>query len=62
MRKPVVLTPAEFAQRAGEIIREGEGDPEVRHCEADDLMAETLTRLGYSEGVDLIFSDTRWYA
>lgn len=38
------------------------GDPEIAHYEADVLMCELLTELGYSEGVEIFKEMYKWYA
>lgn len=37
-------------------------DPEKLHKEMDDLMRETLEKLGYSEGVNIFLGAEKYYA
>ena len=50
---------AAFARRMAE-CRSYDGDPEAAHCDADDLMVETLTALGY-DCTDFV-EMRKWYA
>lgn len=56
-----VLTPEQFVQKVNEIMVEHMGDPVELHGQTDFLMEETLTALGYKEGIDLITDLPRWY-
>lgn len=38
------------------------GDAEAAHYQADKLMCELLTELGYSEGVKIFDDMSKWYA
>ena len=37
-------------------------DPEAGHIEADDLMMQALSEIGYSAGVAIYSSIPKWYA
>lgn len=54
-----VIGPEEFAERMRDLL---EGDPENDHIQADELMCETLRRLGYGKGVDLFAAAGKWYS
>ena len=56
------MSPDEFRDRMLEIAKGAEYDPEEHHGEADDLMCEILTDLGYGEGVKVFEEMDRWYA
>ena len=62
MEKP--LTPKQFKREIEKIIKGdiNQDDPEMFHCVTDDLIEETLTKLGYGEGIELIKSRIRWCA
>ncbi len=55
-----VMTPDEFKEQMEYISRKG--DTEWRHMDADDLMGEMLTALGYGEGVKIFDDMYKWYA
>lgn len=38
------------------------GDPEMFHRHADQLMMDTLSELGFSEGVSIFNESEKWYA
>lgn len=54
------MTPEEFAKRMAEIA--ANGDTEYAHADADNLMANLLDVLGYSEGVRIFTAMVKWYA
>ena len=54
-----IITTYEFAKRMKDISKGS--DPEQNHTNADTLMEETLTRLGYKEGIDIFKTMTKWY-
>lgn len=56
------MSPDEFRDRMIEIARRAEYDAEEPHEEADDLMCEILTDLGYGEGVKVFEEMDKWYA
>lgn len=37
-------------------------DPESTHVEMDDIMVETLTKLGYGNAMKVFLDSKRWYA
>lgn len=55
------MTSKEFADRMEEIFKRGY-DVEEAHVEADELMAEVLSSLGYGDGIKIFFSHEKWYA
>lgn len=61
-RRTSQITANDFAQRMADISLEYAGDPEKLHGEMDDLMCETLEKLGYSEGVDIFLKTEKYYA
>lgn len=58
----MALTPAEFRDKMGSLLRSDASDPEVSHAAADDLMCEALRGLGYGEGIDLFEESTTYYS
>ena len=50
---------AEFAKRIGDA---GHNGPEEGHAEADDLLCELLTRLGFEKTVKAFNDQHKWYA
>lgn len=60
------MTPSEFANRMslirGEQNNDATHDPEKQHLDADNLLLEALTSLGYKAGVLHFRRLTRWYA
>ena len=60
-KKP--MTPDEFAARMRAIYpADGVYDNEVAHDNADNLMCELLTALGYGDGVAIFEAADKWYA
>lgn len=63
-----LITPEEFygRMRSIEYAMEHSEDPfydkECAHMDADSLMAEVLTQLGYGEGVEVFKHMPKWYA
>ena len=57
------ITPAEFADKMRAIYPENiRQDLEGPHCDADRLMMELLTSLGYGDGVNIFAESDKWYA
>lgn len=56
------MTPEKFKEEMAMIERVYSDDPETTHEKMDYLMANTLRKLGYSDGVDIFDSVTKWYA
>ena len=56
------VTPEKFKEEMAMIERVYDGDPETMHEKMDYLMANTLRKLGYSDGVDIFDRVTKWYA
>ena len=54
------IIPSKFARRMAIIARNG--DPEIRHSEADALMKKVLRQLGYEAGVIIFEEMDKWYA
>ena len=57
----VLPDPAEFERRMKEIENGGRYDVPDAHGDADELMCETLEKLGYGAGVEIFNSLTKWY-
>ena len=60
MNEGKVMTPQEFKTFMEQL--KNRDDPEMAHFEADILMCELLSALGYSEGVQVFEKMTKWYA
>jgi len=58
------MTPEEFKSlmEAIKLKEETEHDTEDTHWEADELMCEVLTQLGYGEGISVFKDMKKWYA
>lgn len=54
------MTSKEFAEKMKEIFKDG--GSELPHIDANELMAEVLSSLGYEEGVKIFLSNEKWYA
>jgi hypothetical protein len=54
------MQPDEFAAKMREMA--ASRDTECAHSDADDLMCELLTSLGYSEGIAVFLKMDKWYA
>lgn len=54
------IGPREFARRMQILV--DNDDIERRHEDADALMCEVLTSLGYDEGVKSFVEMSKWYA
>lgn len=50
----------DFADKMKAIFEKN--DPEIAHGEADVLMCETLTKLGYLDGVKIFTQSQKWYS
>ena len=57
-----MLTPEEFKNAMALIDDEHGRDPETAHRMMDELMATTLSCLGYKDGVDIFNGSMKWYA
>lgn len=57
-----MLTPEEFKNKMALIVDEYGRDPETTHRMMDELMATTLSCLGYNDGVDIFNGSMKWYA
>ena len=55
-----VMSPEEFTRRMHEIA--AGGDTEISHAEADRLMMQVLTSLGYGDGATVFAEMDKWYA
>ena len=55
-----MLSPDEF-KKTMELIAKN-GDIEIAHANADDLMSEVLKDLGYKEGIAIFEDMEKWYA
>lgn len=56
----IMITPAEFEDQMKKIM--ATGNTELGHIEADDLMCKVLDENGYSAGVKIFKSLSKWYA
>jgi hypothetical protein len=58
------MTPEEFAAAMQKIATHQERgyDEEPRHADADGLMMQVLSELGYGEGVEIFSEMPKWYA
>jgi hypothetical protein len=56
------MSPKEFTKKMKEIAKKYEGDEEAVHAKMDELMCDTLTKLGYGDGVDIFIETDKWYA
>ena len=57
------MTPKEFLDKVQALVEAGwEHDPEQGHGKYDDLTNNLLVSLGYSAGVELAATQTKWYA
>ncbi len=56
------MTPRQFLKQMKKIVEKEkqDGDHEVAHANADKLMCDVLTSLGYKSGVDLYEEITKW--
>lgn len=59
MNKPRLIDANEFAEKMKKCA---EKDTEAAHIEADELMCEVLSGLGYQAGVDYFHEMNKWYA
>ena len=57
-----MLTPEEFKNEMALIVDEYGRDPETAHRMMDELMAKTLSCLGYKDGIDIFNGSMKWYA
>ena len=57
-----MLTPEEFKNAMALMLDEYGRDPETAHRMMDELMATTLSCLGYKDGVDIFNGSMKWYA
>ena len=63
-----IYTPDEFAEEMTRIAKKLDDEEwiglntEECHIEADAMMCEILTALGYGKGVDIFNSMPKWYA
>ena len=55
---------ADIIKEAVEKMKEcvNNGDTEVAHLDADDILCDVLTQLGYKELVDIYEKVKKWYA
>jgi hypothetical protein len=54
------MTPEDFKNKMIEIDKYD--DTEDKHTEADGLMCEILSELGYEDGIEIFRSMYKWYA
>ena len=55
-----IMTPEEFEYLMKEIDKLD--DPEGKHVEADNLMLQVLSQLGYSGGIKVFLQMEIWYS
>ncbi|WNF07463.1 hypothetical protein [Brevibacillus borstelensis] len=57
------MTPEQFVEKMREIFpADGDYDEEDAHIEADTLMLDVLTELGYGDGAKIFRNAPKWYA
>lgn len=56
------MSPAEAAAAMRVLLENNDDDPESTHSDADELLCEVLTNLGYGETVDAFLAMKRWYS
>jgi hypothetical protein len=56
------VSPKEFKEKMLEIFPLTGYDEEAAHGDADMLMCELLSELGYEDGVKIFETSDRWYA
>lgn len=61
-----MITPEEFKARMEELLEKNQDerfgyDEENFHIDADDLLVETLTELGYGDGCKIFEEAPKWY-
>ena len=56
------ITPKQFNEEMKEIQNTSGGDEEIAHKLMDDLIAKTLTELGYNDGIAILKKKKKWYA
>lgn len=56
----IFMTPEDFKERMEEIAKSGGG--EEPHIEADQLIIELLSQIGYKEGAEIFSKMTKWYS
>ena len=57
-----MITDKELAEKLQVILDKGSGDQEVEHCDADELLCDTLTELGFTESVSVYRNIPKWFA
>ena len=58
----IYTTPAEFEDQMRNIYTSPDGDVEMNHIRADELMCEVLKQNGYEKGVEIFEDQMKWYA
>ena len=56
------MLPNEFKSRMQRLSEDYADDPEILHREADNLICQLLSDLGYGEGIDIYNKMDIWYA
>lgn len=56
------MKPEEFNKKMEELYNNRGGDIEAFHSDADSLMCELLTSLGYEKGIKIFEDADKWYA
>lgn len=57
-----LLNPDEFLAELKAIKHRQEGDPETCHIEMDEILCQTLSALGYDEGIKYFRTTPKWYS
>ena len=60
MSKP--MSPEEFYKRMARVAETNQDDGEVAHVQMDELMAQLLEHLGYSDGIQVFRGFQKWYS
>ena len=53
---------SELLKEMQDLVNDYDGDKELNHISADDLLCETLELLGQKELADMFYDVQKWYA
>lgn len=56
------VTPEQFKQAMQKLANKFGGDEEAFHAEADDLICNTLEKLGFKDGIEIFRKQPKWYS
>ena len=56
------MSPAEFSEKMWRIRIRQDSTPEYNHIDADDVICDLLTELGYGDGVKEFKKMDKWYS